>query len=48
MIPLSEEDDSFVCQWVMDGILKAGKDTVTVSEMHNFVEEALEELTSCT
>lgn len=44
MIPLSEEDDSFVCQWVMDGILKAGKDTVTVSEMHNFVEEALEEL----
>lgn len=44
LVELSDEDAREICDFVESNILRMGKTEVTIAEMHNFVEGALEHL----
>ena len=44
LVELSEEDLKSICDFVNNNIIRSNKDEVSISEMHNLVESALEHL----
>jgi len=44
LVELTEEDLKSICDFVNNNIIKANKDEVSIAEMHNLVEGALEHL----
>ena len=44
LVNLTEEDLKSICDFVNNNITRSNKDNVSISEMHNFVEGALEHL----
>ena len=44
LVELSEEDLKNICDFVNNNIIKSNKENVSITEMHNFVEGALEHL----
>ena len=44
LVELSEEDLKSICDFVNNNIIKSNKDEVSIAEMHNLVEGALEHL----